>query len=183
MRHVRIVSLFALLSLALGCGAPVALALPNPSASANAQSQARTAAKIRALLLKYRQGGRALVLAIQNLLVRDPGAIGAVISAAGQANVEQALAMEQGVVQAQAQLKAGGDPTGGYNTIQSYLYANKTDPVVAQILRHDSAEGAPNGNRDGDGNRHGDGGGFGGGGFVGGGGGGGGRGGDVVSRH
>jgi hypothetical protein len=187
MRHVRIVSLFALLGLASGCGAAVALAAPpDPAVCANVRPQAQTALKIRALLQKHRRGGPALVAAIQNLLDRDPGAVGAIVSAAGQANAEQALALEQGVVQAHAQLKVSDPP--GAKTIQSYLDCNKTDAVVAQILQSEVAQGSVNGNGNGGGNGAGGNGagGNGGGGNGGGGGGGGfggGGGGANVSAH
>ena len=175
MRNVKMVSLFALLAVACGSGAVLAQAGHPPVSNHGARSPANVAAKISALLKKHPHGGNSLILAIEHLLQGDPGAISDVIYAAtNEANAEQALALEQGVVQTLAEMKKA-DPVGA-RTIQSYLDANKTNAAVAQILSAEGAQGAiPGGGGGGNGGGLG-GGSSGGGGFVGGGG-------STVSRH
>ena len=171
------VSLFALLTFVCGQGAAMAQATRPPVApAAGVRSSANVAAKIGALLRKYPRGGRSLTVAIQHLLRGDPSAIAAVVDAAtNQANSGQALALEQGVVQALAEMKSA-DPVGARN-IQSFLDANKTNAAVAQIQAAEVAQGALPGGDGGRGAAAGAAAGAGGG-FAGGGGGGG-----VVSPH
>jgi hypothetical protein len=174
MRYVKIVSLFALLTFVGGQGVAMAQATRPPGPASGVRSPTNVAAKISALLKKYPRGGRSLTLAIQRLLQADPAAIAAVIDAAtNEANALQVLALEQGVVQALAEMRTA-DPVGA-RSIQSYLDANQTNQVVAQILAAEIAQGGLPG---GSGAGAAAGGGGGGGGFGGGGGGGG-----VISRH
>ena len=84
------------------------------------------------LLTKNPDGGRNLILAIEQLLANDPSAIAAVVTAAVNANQDQQLALQQGVAQVLAFLKQR-DP-GGAGIIMAYLNANGTNPVVAAIL-------------------------------------------------
>jgi hypothetical protein len=151
MRNVRIVSLFALsavllsgaVALAQTVSHPPALTAPRCEPICVVPSHISVADKIRDLLRKYR-GGAALTSATQNLLQHDPAAVGDVILAAScQANAEQALALEQGVLQAQAQLRTA-DPQGA-NAIQACMSANASNQVVAQILDAQQAQGAANG--------------------------------------
>ena len=135
------VSFLALLAFASYDVAALGQATGPPLSEGGARSHDDVAAKIRILLNKNRSGGNALTLAMQNLLQRDPGAIGAVIDAASSgANAEQALALEQAVVQAMAQLKIS-NPAGA-RVIRSYLDANKTNSVVAQIQEATQAQGS-----------------------------------------
>jgi uncharacterized membrane protein YgcG len=155
-------------------GAPPAACFS--AASACSQSQGDAAAKLRALLRKHSHGDNAVALATQRLLERNPCAVSVVVNAASNAtNAELALQLEQGVVQAEAQLK-NTNPAGA-QTIQCYLDANRTIPAVAQILIAEGSERSINGGGNGWGNGGGAaGGGGGGGGFVTGGGG-------AISRH
>lgn len=109
--------------------------------------------RIPVLLRKYPRGGVELVLAIEHLLTNEPQAVSAVVDAAGKANREQARALELGIAQAVALLKES-NPLAA-RSIQAYLNANKGDPVVAEALAYEAAQGLP-----------GDGTGLGGGGFV-----------------
>ena len=84
------------------------------------------------LLTKNPDGGRNLILAIEQLLANNPLAIAAVVTAAVNANQDQQLALQQGVAQVLAFLKQR-DP-GGAGIIMAYLNANGTNPVVAAIL-------------------------------------------------
>jgi hypothetical protein len=153
MKEFRIIPFLALLVVAFGGG--VALAQPQtratnaPVCTADrcAASHANVPAKIGQLLSKSRLGGYALTLAVQNLLQSEPCAIGDVIYAAtNQASPEQALAMEQAVVQALAQLK-NADPVGA-RTLQAYLDCDSANAVVAQIVAAELAQGStPGGNQ------------------------------------
>jgi uncharacterized membrane protein YgcG len=174
MRNVRIVSLFALSAVLLNG----AVALAQTAAHLPAQTAPRcepicvvpshisVADKIRDLLRKYR-GGAPLTSATQNLLQHDPSAVGDVILVAScNASAEQALALEQGVLQAQAQLRTA-DPQAA-KSIQACMSANAANKVVAQILDAQQSQGAANGDGQGGANQgganQGGGGGFGGGG-------------------
>lgn len=171
------VSLFALLTFVCGQDAAMAQATRPPVPASGVRSPANVAAKISALLRKFPRGGHSLTLAIQHLLRSYPSAISAVVDAAtNQANSGQALALEQGVVQALAEMKSA-DPVGARN-IQSYLDANKTNAAVAQIQAAEVAQGALPGGDGGNGGRGAGAAAGAGGGFAGGGGGGG-----VVSPH
>ncbi|WP_294540074.1 hypothetical protein [uncultured Rhodoblastus sp.] len=176
MGNAKMVSLFALLTFAGGQGVAMAQATRPPVPAYGMRSPANVATKISSLLRKYPRGGSSLTLAIQRLLQADPAAVAAVIdTAANQANAQQALALEQGVVQAVAEMKSA-DPVGA-RSIQSYLDSNKTNLAVAQILAAQVAQGALPGGNSGRGAAAGAAAGAGGGGgFVGGGGG-------VVSSH
>jgi hypothetical protein len=184
----KIVTLFvaALVASTAGSGASFAAPTNDPPGSGQERARAPEArpsakARIAALMKKNPNGGRRLAAAITHLLTQRPGVIADVIAAAAQANREQALALGQGVVQAEALLKSS-DPAGAQQ-IQSYLDMNRSNPDVASILRVEGSQGSRTPSEQGSQGSSGEGGGnsggaggVGGGGFVGGGG-------VVISRH
>ncbi len=173
MRGLKLISVVAFVAAASFGGPSFAQAARPPGACP--QAQPGLGGKIAALLRRNPNGGQALTKAVQGLLASNPCAIGGVISAStNKTNAEQALALAQGVAQAEADMKSA-DPVGA-QTIQSYLDANKTNAVVALVISAEGALGSING---GDGHGGGNGGGYGGGGNAGGGGYGGGGGGFV----
>lgn len=141
MPNTRLISLFAFLAVA--CAATIVHAELRKSNCACALTQPDAERKIQALLSKDSRGSRATILAIENLLRREPCAVAAVLAAAARVNREQALALEQAVVQAHAEMKVS-DPAGA-EAIQCLLDANKDDPVVAEILAAEGAQGSING--------------------------------------
>jgi uncharacterized membrane protein YgcG len=186
MRKMAIMFGASLLALTASVAASCAGPANDPPGSCQERSRARGArhsakAQIAALMKKNPNGGRRLAAAIEHILTQRPCACADVVEAAALANHEQALALGQGVVQAEALVKSN-DPAGAQQ-IQSYLDANGSNPDVASILRAEGSQGSqtPSGQasqgsfREGGGNSGGAGG-VGGGGFVGGGGG-------VISRH
>ncbi len=175
MKELTIVSLFAILAVAFDGGVALAQSIPTnaPVCATNhcPRPQANVPAKIRLLLSKNRSGGYALTAAIQNLLQSDPCAIADIIQAvSSQANPEQALAAEQGVLQAMAQMKSA-DPVGA-QTVHAYFDCEHANAVVGQILAAELSQGSNqggNGQRDNDHGGPGGGNSQGGGGFAGGG--------------
>ena len=164
MRNVRIVSLFALSAVLLNG----AVALAQTAAHLPAQTAPRCEPIcVVPSHISVADKIRPLTSATQNLLQHDPSAVGDVILVAScNASAEQALALEQGVLQAQAQLRTA-DPQAA-KSIQACMSANAANKVVAQILDAQQSQGAANGDGQGGANQgganQGGGGGFGGGG-------------------
>jgi len=143
MRKIKIMFVAAVLASAGGVSASLAAPTNNSTSSGHERSEASARsfhAQIAAVMKKNPNGGRPLVSAIEHLLAQNPNAIAEVIEASRQASHKQALALEQGVVQAEALLKAG-NPSGAQQ-IQTFLDNNKANPVVAEILTATGSQGS-----------------------------------------